>query len=382
MVPVTELFRSIKWFIQNATDFVLIGDQNLDGKRVLRLTGQIPQQGRDHFYGYSIKEGQIEYWIDAETFLVSRATVDVTSKETGFTQSGDELVTTLKIKATINISDYGKQVSIHEPQNPDRDDHGDEATTATTMTLDQPVKGILDSWLDVDYYRFEAQANRGYEIDIVFESQFTSLPNISLYGSDGVRIIGSGAGGGVDSGLYKNWVSPKSGTCYLALISYGGATGAYTATISAVVSSEDDHGNQAGEATQLSVGEIINGTIDPWSDSDYFKFLAEEDHTYLIRVERVEHKPINDNGFRLNIYESDGVTNAYVNGGTPKYTSKYKGGLNQSVLQWTARTKGEYYITVRSIEDTKAYILNIEPVVIVDDDHNRYYARFLCNSDF
>ena len=47
---------------------------------------------------------------------------------------------------------------------------------------------------------------------------------------------------------------------------------------------DDDHGADPGTATQVRVGQTVEGTISGENDSDYFSFQADEGSGYLIRI--------------------------------------------------------------------------------------------------
>lgn len=59
-------------------------------------------------------------------------------------------------------------------------------------------------------------------------------------------------------------------------------TGQYTVSVAGVVS--DDHGNTIADATDLPVGDVINGRINNMGDVDVFRLWTEEDGLVAIRV--------------------------------------------------------------------------------------------------
>ena len=130
-----------------------------------------------------------------------------------------------------------------------------------------------------------------------------------------------------------------------------GAAGEYTITVTAVEAVPDDHGNDAETATDISIGETVQGFMDYEFDLDYFRFMANEGQEYLIHV---DHQTL-ENLSWVKIYASDGMTES------PYYSSH--SGSYGTILRWVADTSSEYFVEVESGSGSLgAYTIVIDPV--------------------
>ena len=114
----------------------------------------------------------------------------------------------------------------------------------------------------------------------------------------------------------------------------------------------DDHGDIAGYATSIVVGENIHGTLDYMLDFDYFRFQTKKGQKYRITV---AHETLPASG--VGLYAPDGVTEE-----DRRWESRE---LVQSGPQvvWTAPSSDEYYVAVQNFRgDTGTYTLTITPI--------------------
>lgn len=104
------------------------------------------------------------------------------------------------------------------------DDHADLATGATVVAVGETAAGAIEFGNDADYFAFEAEAGRTYEIQVTLGTLEDSV--IGLFDEAG-------------SGLEFNdddedslasrivWTAPSSATFYLQVRGYGAQGGSY-----------------------------------------------------------------------------------------------------------------------------------------------------------
>ena len=218
------------------------------------------------------------------------------------------------------------------------DDHGDEATDATTVAVGQVVDGMLDYMFDFDYFQFNAEEGQLYQMGVDHESlRYTS---ITVYDPDGQtqEFQKWKARRRTPSGPEILWVAPGSGEYYFAVQNFGGENGPYTLVITAVEDAADDHGDNLATATGISLDETVEGTVDSDFDFDYFRFEAVEGRAYLIDVTGETLQTIH-----VRLYTSDGAApeNWYEN----QYRDDSSWG-DRAFIEWTPLSSGEYYLAI------------------------------------
>ena len=114
------------------------------------------------------------------------------------------------------------------------DDHGDEEAGASEIEVGEVAEGVLNYRSDVDYFRFRAHKDQKYRINVNHES--LHLASVTLYADNRLfpgteRWISRTR---VASGLQMLWIATIAGEYYLVVRNIGGATGAYTLTITPV----------------------------------------------------------------------------------------------------------------------------------------------------
>ena len=215
------------------------------------------------------------------------------------------------------------------------DDHSDGAANATVLSIGETVGGALDYEFDLDYFKFTAEEGQGYRVYIDHGTLRHSNPR--LYASDGFTPEPLDKYTHEDRDGYRLvWMAPESGTYHLEVKSFLGATGEYTITVTAVEAGPDDHGDDAETATDISIGETVQGFMDNEFDLDYFRFTAVEGQEYLIQV---DHETLGHSG--VNVYAADGITES-----SPySSSSSLNGGATH---RWIADTSSDYFVEVDS----------------------------------
>ena len=170
------------------------------------------------------------------------------------------------------------------PETEFSDDHGDEASLATDIVVGEPIEGVLDYMFDFDFFRFNAEEGRKYRVNVNHELLQTT--SVTVFAPDGQtqELWKWKSRSRVTLGPQILWVAPTSGDYYFAVQNFGGESGTYTLTITAVDDPPDDHGDTLASATDVSFGEVVDGTIEDDFDFDYFGFEAIEGRTYRIDV--------------------------------------------------------------------------------------------------
>lgn len=108
------------------------------------------------------------------------------------------------------------------------DDHGDYPASATAVTIGESVPGDLQHDLDADYFAFEAESGRTYQIDVTLGTLDDSV--IELFDDAGHWL---GSNDDHDNTLASRiiWTAPRSGTYYLWVGGHGAQGGSYTVLI-------------------------------------------------------------------------------------------------------------------------------------------------------
>ena len=142
---------------------------------------------------------------------------------------------------------------------------------------------------------------------------------------------------------------------------------------SSTVTPSDDHGNDASSSTQVWIGSSTDGCIEIPGDTDWFKFQAIRDTSYV---------------FETDLYSlSDSWLELYAGDGTTLLTFDDDGGAGlASRIEWTASFGGTVFLKVRGYNlnsDTGTYTLDVnvmDSAPPVTDDHGNN-ASTETNSD-
>ena len=201
------------------------------------------------------------------------------------------------------------------------DDYGNDAATATLISVPGSPTGQIEIANDVDWFKFAATAGSAYNIT----AQLGTLPYATLrvIGTDGTSELLSEGGFGPS----VQWIAPSSGTFYLEV---GGQTTTGTYFVSIAV---DDYGNTPGTATPIAVPSTTAGILEAPEDVDVFSFVAASGTSYRFRTTL---NTLDDS--TLTLFAPDGTTEL-------AYDDDGGSGLD-SLIDWTAPTSGTYFVQV------------------------------------
>ena len=221
------------------------------------------------------------------------------------------------------------------------DDHANSVEGATVVTDGEAMQGALDYDGDEDFFTFEAEEGKVYQIDV----DLGTLPDswLDIYDSDGFQIASNDDRDDDSLASRIVWEAPSSGEYYAAVGGFG--TGSYTLTVEAL-DIVDDHANSFEGATPATVGEPIQGTVDYDGDEDFFVFEAEKGKIYQIDVDL---GTLPDSELRL--YDSDEFWMAY--------NDDRGDGSPASRIVWKAPSSGEYYVAVSGYYGIGSYTLTV-----------------------
>ena len=156
---------------------------------------------------------------------------------------------------------------------PEGGDHGEGPSSATPVRLGQSIQAELEHSLDQDYFVFRAEADREYRIMIDHDS--LNFQPVVILAPDGETQVHEHYPVDRDSkDSYTPWVAAESGYYYLVYRSPDGDTGSYTLTILPAAVGNDDHGDTPRTATEISVDQVVSGSLDHETDFDHFSFQA------------------------------------------------------------------------------------------------------------
>ena len=206
---------------------ISVVEQELNGEPVYYITGPIAIHRAYPVIGPSALDGTLEYWIGAEDYLLRRFEVS------GVDGRGENAQ---RLNGFIGLSDFGESVDIQAPVYEGVDDHDNSPTNATEITVGESVTGSVDSWLDLDYFRFQAEDGQRYEIVVSDEPDPYRLAGTraTLYGPDGVTPASNRSEYSGQRGTRIEWQAPASDTYYLRVERGREGTVAYTLTVTPV----------------------------------------------------------------------------------------------------------------------------------------------------
>ena len=248
------------------------------------------------------------------------------------------------------------------------DDHGDAASTATTLSLDSSVAGRIDPGDDLDVFKLDLSGASGNTHVWIYTTGALDTWG-GLYDSNGDLLTSNDdttIGGETETNFRIPWtLSP--GVYYVGVFSYDGVTtGDYTLHAKA-----DDHGHFFDTATPLSLGASAAGRIDLGHDRDFFKLdLSATSGTTDVWIYTT-----GDLDTRGWLYDSSGGPYLVFNG------DSYIEGRETNFSLRRNLPRGVYYILIRSWltadEDyaTGDYILHAEAVT--DPGNSTGTATFL-----
>ncbi len=331
-------------------------EQQLDGERVYHVTGSAapdrsyPLLGRPHGI-----DGVVGYWIGAEDHLLRRLEVSVVSVDP--TSNAE----TERLNGFIVLSDYGESVDIRPPVWEGVDDYGNSPASATEISAGESVKASVDSWLDYDFFRFQAEEGRLYHIVVSDEQGYYKADGThsTLFGPDGVTPESTASQSSGQLGTRTVWQAPASDTYYLMVESGQQETYVYTLTVT-LLPEEDDYGDDQSTAHEIGVDETVEGLIGQLNDRDYFKITANQGQVF-----RVDASP----------YLQGHTLDAVLHG--PDGPLQEARGISSRdfdtwQILWVAPTQGDYHISVEFLNTNQvgSYTLRVVAVTDIADDHS------------
>ncbi len=108
------------------------------------------------------------------------------------------------------------------------DDHGNYTGSATGIQVGQATAGAVDYEGDVDYFRFTAQADQIYQIDVALDTLDDSYLELRRDADDWYLADNDDFGDSLASRIV--WTAPESGDVYVVVSGFDGE-GSYTLTI-------------------------------------------------------------------------------------------------------------------------------------------------------
>jgi hypothetical protein len=225
----------------------------------------------------------------------------------------------------------------------DADDHADDHTAGTLLAVDRAVPGVLSGPADMDCFRFVAPEAAMYTLGV--RAGTASGATISLLGPDGTENAARLA----ENPTLVRWRAEEGAEYVVAVF---GATGSYVVSVSpgagTGAAGRDDHGNDAGTATPVEVGDIVDGTIESAGDEDWFAFEAEAGVAYVFEVQ------LNGLGdSTLALLDASGVQ--------IEFNDDALGVGLASRIEWTAPEAGTYYLKVEGFgSGTGGYRLRLD----------------------
>ena len=239
-----------------------------------------------------------------------------------------------------------------------------DRSQAAPVRVGESVIGEVDTHGDFDLFRFRAEAGQWYQIDAARRSLGDS--ELELYDPDGQPLAYSDNYPGQDWAARIVWRAPTAGDYYAKVSSpYKADSGTYRFS-AAAVDIQDEHGDSAGNATDIAVGEVVESAIEHYNDSDWFRFQAAAGAIYEIYTP--ETMKDDYNRVETWLYDFHGET---LNSSFWSVTLGEDG-----KIFWKATKSGDHYVKVVSdfFARETTYSLTVSLSDIVDDHHDNSMA--------
>ena len=155
------------------------------------------------------------------------------------------------------------------------DDHGNDPNTATEVSFDERVRANIDTFEDVDIFRFDAVENE--VINITFENDHLKGFSIQVTNpTESPVTIRRDTPDNEELSL-GTWRVNRTGTHFLRVVAETVGTYAFKLSRPSYL---DDHGNSPSEASPLPIGIEVFGEIEVVGEIDYFSFEADAGKVY------------------------------------------------------------------------------------------------------
>ena len=240
------------------------------------------------------------------------------------------------------------------------DDHSDRNDGATPISVGETVEGAFDYWIDSDVFRIEFDTGFAYQLNVnhnmlIAESIHISDPGRRLTYNCNNRAKCERT----ESGPQIYWRPLDAGVWHIGLFNDHAYSGPYTLKITRI-EVPDDHGSSRHHATDISLGEVVNGSIEDIIDEDYFRFQTELGQRYL--AEFRFSKPIRvTNQWGWYPIVSTGIW-AEIGGVIVRNITETTMG-NEHSEEWVSPASGTYYFKVGSVNGgTGSYSFTITPI--------------------
>ncbi|QQZ30649.1 CHAP domain-containing protein [Thiothrix subterranea] len=249
------------------------------------------------------------------------------------------------------VGDSIVQPPVVQPPSGSGDDHGNNTGSASSISLNSSANGVIESGGDIDYFRVTTS---GAGTLTAYTTGSTDTYG-TLYSGNSLA-SNDDANGSTNFRIQYN--IPAAGTYYVAVRHYSSSqTGSYSLRVDFVgdsivqppvvqppSGSGDDHGNNTGSASSISLNSSANGVIESGGDIDYFRVTT----------------------------SGAGTLTAYTTGSTDTYGTLYSGnslasnddanGSTNFRIQYNIPAAGTYYVAVRhySSSQTGSYSLRVD----------------------
>jgi serralysin len=218
------------------------------------------------------------------------------------------------------------------PTNADDTVPGSTATTAVAP-VGGMIQGSIDTTGDSDWYRITLTAGQTYTFSTILGSLSDSI--LRLRDATGAVIAENDDATANSSVLFSEitYTAATSGTFYLDVTGFGGATGGFFLTSTAPVA--DSIAASSASTATLTLGAApTNGTIDANGDHDWFAVQLVAGQTYLFTT--ASTGAANDVDTTLMLRSASGALLAYNDDSVGTY----------SRVRFTPTTTGTYYLDV------------------------------------
>ncbi len=223
------------------------------------------------------------------------------------------------------------------------DDFGNDIETATEIPVGGTVEGTIRQVNEHDYFWFDSEMGVSYQIDVELSDDYLA-PDL---GPDDLTVTFLDTDRNEIGQISDRrvWEAPTSGEFFLEVT---GARYTYQGSYRIAVSESsyrDDHGDDLGSATEITLGKNVAGSLGTDLDADFFYFDAMSGQAYEMSVETDV-----EGVFYFDLVDPDGDSVSQ----------------EQSASTWQAIDDGRYFIRVWS-DDIGDYTLSLNTSDYVDD---------------
>lgn len=223
------------------------------------------------------------------------------------------------------------------------DDHGDDASTATTLNL--PTSGLIDGsiefFTDEDWFKIDSVKGAYYSASALIKT--TQFLYLTVYDQDGTTVLSEDIAAGSGDFAFASWSAAADGYYYIKVSAPLNDAGEYT--FNAGVS--DFHGNTLNAARSVDVPDTYSGIIEYVSDVDWFSFTAFQNRDYRFRI----------------LHENLGASKLTLVDRFGSEIETVSSVGNQSEITWTAPETGRVYLEVdNQLDERGSYFLELDDI--------------------